>query len=412
MTDLDLRAGQIHRGLGVVARWPDIALVIPSDRAHDMLVDEMFASLDANPTSQTIIRAINSLLSKNGLRSVGMVVEATGGPMGVAFGSVEILVDGELTLSGHDGVAKQQLSNKAQQITIRAANLTKAAEPIPPFDLRRGVAPGAGLSLISLTGREPPGIGDIAPPTALPGQAVARSWAPPEAKPTGQTSDPGYADVGHYQAVPAAGDATIGDESLAAPFRSVILLNVDKPTEVTPLPVVRRSEDDDQDDQPPATAESPGRVEVEGILCSRGHFNNPRSAYCMVCGMSMLHLTPNPVVRPRPTLGFIVFDDGSSFGLDRSYVIGREPKTSHDSSAELLTVHDNNDTLSRTHAELTLTGWTVQLVDLESTNGTYIWDASSERWNQLTPGHPVELRSGETVALGRRTFVFESVSRT
>ena len=132
----------------------------------------------------------------------------------------------------------------------------------------------------------------------------------------------------------------------------------------------------------------------------------------MVCGMSLLHLTPHPVVRPRPTLGFIVFDDGASFGLDRSYVIGREPSPGDNPDAELLVIHDNNDTLSRTHAELRLDGWTVQIVDLGSTNGTYVWDAQNDQWNQLTAGHPIELQSGETVALGRRTFVFESVSRT
>ncbi len=128
--------------------------------------------------------------------------------------------------------------------------------------------------------------------------------------------------------------------------------------------------------------------------------------------MSLLHLTPHPVVRPRPTLGFIVFDDGASFGLDRSYLIGREPSRAEHPDAELLVIHDNNDTLSRTHAELRLDGWKVQIIDLGSTNGTYIWDSQNDRWNQLTAGHPVELHSGETVALGRRTFVFESVSRT
>lgn len=409
MTDLDLRAGQIHRGLGVVARWPDIALVIPSDSAHDGLVDEMFAALDPNPTSQTVIRAINSLLSENQLRSMGMVVEATGGPMGVAFGPVEILVDGDLILTGQNGVAKEQLSSRSQRITIRASNLSKAAEPVPPFDLRRGVAPGAGLSLISLPGGEPPGIGDLAPPTALP-TSSARTAGPAES--IGSEPDPGYADVGHYQAVPAVGDATIGDESLSAPFRSVLLTDAEPPATVAPLPIARPADEAKDADPAPGASSDHGRIEVEGTLCSRGHFNNPRAAYCMVCGMSMLHLTPTPVVRPRPTLGFIVFDDGSSFGLDRSYLIGREPKPAGDTEAELLTVHDNNDTLSRTHAELRLTGWTVQLVDLESTNGTYIWDSANERWNQLTPGHPVELRSGETVALGRRTFVFESVSRT
>ncbi|MGH1490402.1 MAG: FHA domain-containing protein [Acidimicrobiales bacterium] len=125
----------------------------------------------------------------------------------------------------------------------------------------------------------------------------------------------------------------------------------------------------------------------------------------------MLHLTHNLVKGPRPTLGFIVFDDGSTFGLDRPYLIGREPVAPTDSGAELLILHDNNETLSRTHAELRLVDWGVQLLDLESTNGTYIWDQSFSRWNQLAPGHPVELNSGDTVALGRRTFVFESVSQ-
>ena len=126
----------------------------------------------------------------------------------------------------------------------------------------------------------------------------------------------------------------------------------------------------------------------------------------------MLHLTLNLVKGPRPTLGFIVFDDGNTFGLDRSYVIGREPVAAEGSNAEVLVLHDNNETLSRTHAELKLDDWTVQLMDLNSTNGTYVWDQTFERWNQLAPGHAVELKSGDTIALGRRTFVFESVSRS
>jgi hypothetical protein len=194
--------------------------------------------------------------------------------------------------------------------------------------------------------------------------------------------------------------------SPSVPFRSVLLTNGTAPTSVTPLPVA----------DPPKTGElsrielDAGRAEVQGILCQRQHFNNPNHSNCMVCGLSMLHLTHNLVRGPRPTLGFIVFDDGATFGLDRSYVIGREPVPADGSEAELLVLHDNNETLSRTHADLRLSDWTVQLVDLESTNGTYIWDQSFERWNQLAPGHPVELKSGDTVALGRRTFVFESVS--
>ncbi len=404
MTDLDLRAGQIHRGLGVVARWPDIALVIPSDSAHDAIVDEMFATLGPNPTSQAIIRAVNSMLSEQRLRSVGMIVEATGGPMAVAFGSVEVLSDGDQVINGLSGIQKQQLSNSAGRFTIRAANLSKAAEPVPPFDLRRGVAPGAGLSLISLPGTSPP---------ALDGRALS-GVAAADPAPVQPVSDPGISgEVAEYQPV-SQGHEGIGSDPHLSGFRSVVLIGTTAPRRLEPLPIA----DDNVEEAAPSPAvedaaqAQQGRVEVEGILCSRGHFNNPQSAYCMVCGMSLLHLTPHRVVRPRPTLGFIVFDDGASFGLDRSYVIGREPSTTNDPHAELLVIHDNNDTLSRTHAELKLDGWTVQIVDLGSTNGTYIWDTQNDRWNQLTANHPVELQSGETVALGRRTFVFESVSRT
>lgn len=403
MTDLDLRSGQIHRGLGVVARWPDIALVIPSDAAHDGLVDEMFLALGPNPTSQEIIRAINAMLSDNKLRSVGMIVEATGGPMAVAFGPVEILSDGERVIVGTGGLQKQQLSHGAQRLTVRAANLTRAAEPVPPFDLRRGIAPGAGLSLVTIAA-PPPALDDLAPRTAADNAADSMASV-------ARTNEPSGDGVAAYEAA-AAEDGGLGANPSQAPFRSVVLIGSTAPAARDPLPIVTGAESSgDGAGQASSTAQN-GRVEVEGILCSRGHFNNPRSAYCMVCGMSLLHLTPDPVVRPRPTLGFIVFDDGASFGLDRSYIIGREPSPAHDRDAELLVVHDNNDTLSRTHAELRLDGWTVQIIDLGSTNGTYVWDAQNDRWNQLTAGHPIELQSGETVALGRRTFVFESVSRT
>ncbi|MDH3293405.1 MAG: FHA domain-containing protein, partial [Acidimicrobiia bacterium] len=330
---------------------------------------------------------------------------ATGGPLAVAFGPVEILSDGELVITGSGGIQKQQLSHNAGRLTIRAANLSKAAEPVPPFDLRRGVAPGAGLSLITLPGATPPSLDNRARSGVPSADAVSADASPEPSPQSGQISE--------YQSTSLDHEA-IGSDPHQSPFRSVVLIGATAPRRLDPLPIA--THDDDSHDGSDTVAEQApaqqSRVEVEGILCSRGHFNNPQSAYCMVCGMSLLHLTPHRVVRPRPTLGFIVFDDGASFGLDRSYVIGREPSASVDAEAELLVIHDNNDTLSRTHAELRLDGWTVQIVDLGSTNGTYIWDTQNDRWNQLTPNHPIELQSGETVALGRRTFVFESVSRT
>jgi hypothetical protein len=461
MTDLDLRAGQIHRGLGVVARWQDIALVIPSDAAHDGIVDEMFHRLGPSPTATDLVTAINDLLANDQLQSVAMVVEATGGPLAMAYGPVEVLVDGALTLSGADGGVRKQLPLAAQRLTIRAANLSKAAEPVAPYDLRRGVAPGAGLTLITVSVAEPPAPTPTPPappqppgpaaapesaaafeqPTAQPAQTDAPTDSPTEepllqpvaevampepepeileledvqqaeAPPPGVRSgrfDEHEDEPIHPDGVPQAerDQPALPPSTLSVPFRSVVLIGSSPQADPSPLPLA---------DTPKTGGLSrgeldAGRVEVEGILCQRQHFNNPNAANCMICGLSMLHLTLNLVSGPRPTLGFIVFDDGSTFGLDRSYVIGREPVPTDGSPAELLVLSENNETLSRTHAELRLVDWSVQLLDMGSTNGTYIWDHSFERWNQLSPGQPVDLKSGDTVALGRRTFVFESVSR-
>lgn len=442
MTDLDLRAGQIHRGLGVVARWPDIALVIPSDAAHDATVDEMFHSLGPAPTSPDLVSAINTLLSDGKLQSVAMLVEATGGPLAMAFGPAEVLVDGEPVLDGTRGGVRQQLPQSAHRLTIRAANLSKAAEPVAPYDLRRGIAPGAGLTLITValptpaapsalrpaSPVPPPSAPKPAPPapaapapTPPPPEPPVSAEAPPppvvEEPPAPAAAPPGVrsgrfseADMVDGAASPQVERAqpAVAPNAIAVPFRSVLLTNATPSAVLAPLPLA----------DSPKTGElsrielDAGRVEVEGALCARDHFNNPAAAYCMVCGLPMQHLTDNLVRGPRPTLGFIVFDDGSTFGLDRSYVIGREPVIGDSGESEPLILHDNNETLSRTHAELRIEEWNLQLVDLESTNGTYIWDQTFERWNQLAPGHPVVLNSGDTVALGRRTFVFESVSRS
>ncbi len=434
MTDLDLRAGQIHRGLGVVARWADIALVIPSDSHHDGVVDKMFQDLGPAPTSAALVSAINGLLAEAKLKSVAMLVEATGGPLAMAFGPVEVLVDGQQVLDGSGGGVRQQMPATAHRLTIRATNLSKAAEPVAPYDLRRGVAPGAGLTLVTVAVATPPAPANFNPaaptpprvsdrpemaaaPGPQPEEAAMEQAAPQPIADVPQTP-PGvrsgrFEDIGAEPAAPAPlppaerAKPAIDPSPIMVPFRSVLLIGAEAPQAVEPLPVA----DAPKTGQLGRGELDAGRVEVEGILCSRQHFNNPGAAYCMVCGLSMLHLTNNLVKGPRPTLGFVVFDDGSTFGLDRSYVVGREPMPLDGSDAETLILHENNETLSRTHAELRLVDWTVRLVDLNSTNGTYIWDQSHERWNQLAPGQPVALTSGDTIALGRRTLVFESVSR-
>ncbi len=154
--------------------------------------------------------------------------------------------------------------------------------------------------------------------------------------------------------------------------------------------------------------------EVYGINCSRGHFNNPASAYCSACGISMVHQTHNRIRGVRPTLGFLVFDDGSTYNLDSGYVIGRQP-TDDDAvasgTARPLALDDPERSISRVHAEIILDEWEVRIRDRGSTNGTYIWDGELQHWNVLTADVPVAVLPGHRLAVGQRTFVFESPHR-
>jgi hypothetical protein len=415
MTDIDLHPGVLHLGSGVVARWPGVVALIPADPAHQSAVETMFAELGSDPDPADVVRAIRELtIDQSTLTAAAYLMSAVGGPMALAHGEVEILVDGEVVLGGDDGPNEQQITS-GERLTLRST-APDAATPQPPSDLRRGVAAGAGISLGG---------------AGLPTTGVA---VPPPPEPQADVQ-PGVAGAPEQESA-----------KLEAPFRSVLL--VDGRALATddrqPLPVAQphprlgiATADEAAGSPSPATPAKPDleitappepakpadqggtadtdtfgdAVIVRGIVCSRDHFNNPAAAFCMVCGIAMVHVTHNLVPGPRPTLGFVVFDDGSTFGLDRNYVVGREPGEVTDRHTAPLTVQDNNETLSRRHAEIRLIEWLVHIVDLDSTNGTFVWDAQYERWNQITPNQPVPLSPGETVALGRRTFVFESVTR-
>ena len=427
MTDFDLLPGAIHRGLGFIARWPDIVLVIPNDPTHDLAVKELFDELGTSPEPATVERLVNELVNESTLKAAAYLLTATGGPLVMVYGNMEVLVDGDVFI-GKTGLPVQEQIPTGERITIRAANLTKAAEPAPPFDLRRGIVPGGGITIGGTTTLTSTGISTPPPPEHSP-RPVARDEA---ASPPVQPVRP------------------------AAPFESVLLVAKPGFARRDPLPIVRAATSQEPSapahaspdvptagepaggappiQQPPPnapiapasfdtvaapveslqveTGSEDSAVIVNGIMCSRSHFNNPAAAFCMVCGISMVHVTHNLVPGPRPTLGFVVFDDGSTFGLDRSYIVGREPGETGLGNTAPLAIQDNNETLSRRHAEIRLVDWVVHIVDLHSTNGTFIWDLNYQQWNPVNPDVPVPLKPGDTIALGRRTFVYESVSGT
>lgn len=164
-----------------------------------------------------------------------------------------------------------------------------------------------------------------------------------------------------------------------------------------PLPVAGGSD---------ASARPP--VLVRGLACNVGHVNRLDARYCSSCGRR-LQGTVNLVEGPRPSLGTLIFDDGTAYGLDGGYVVGRDPGGAAEvtaGTARAIALADPGRTLSRVHAEFRLVGWDVVLVDRGAANGTFVAEPGAAAWTRLAPDTPVVLVGGSSVALGRRTLVF------
>ena len=115
----------------------------------------------------------------------------------------------------------------------------------------------------------------------------------------------------------------------------------------------------------------------------------------------------------RPVLGSLLLDDGGIAPLEIGYVIGRDPK--HDPEvvagvARPLKITDNEGVVSRRHARIALVGWDVQVIDLGSSNGTFIQPPGAAERQQLTPDTPVVIGPGTVITMGRRWLRFDPPS--
>lgn len=151
---------------------------------------------------------------------------------------------------------------------------------------------------------------------------------------------------------------------------------------------------------------------VLGVNCKNRHFNDPRTPYCAVCGISMVQMTLSLFRGPRPPLGVLFLDDGVTISLDADQLIGREPEQSWDVSegrARPMRLIDQQGSISRRHVLVTLDEWQVKVIDLGSVNGTAIRPPGAQDFQPIGQDSPVVLETGTTVRVGQsRTFRFES----
>jgi hypothetical protein len=420
----DLRL-QVLPGTGWVARSTAALLVVPSsDPRHEPMLDQLLSLvMTARPgAGRSLARKLAAVVASGEPEDVpDLVLVADLGGQDVAvlvLGEAAVSAQtaaGEVSLSGRDSLTWVDRVLRSPSRIVAGQPDHRSPDASRHADLVEGVVPGGGVLLeprraAGNGSREPAG-GTAAAGAAAAGSAAAVAIAEAasvdedgEVNPSAGVADPPPAppspglDVQARTDVLAAGapadwpDDDVATEALSLPAPAT----ADAPTEAAT--------------EAAATGfEAPGSALVDGVYCPRGHFTDPESSVCVVCG-TRLPETTTTRKGVRPQLGSLVLDDGTTFRLDQDGVLGRQPDVDEEVKSGRvrgLRLSDPSGTVSRAHAIVRIVGWKVTLADRRSQNGTYVAAGDSEEFEEVSPDRPVPLAPGNRVQLGERTLVYE-----
>jgi len=342
--------------------------------------------------------------------------------------------EGEVALSAADAVTSVNRLVTGPISAVRL-ELPGAGEANPLARLEAGVVTAAGIvsgdgpSGPDQAGRawpatvasvvlpvQPPAPRAEAAPAQVPGPDVA--WS---ASSMMDAAPAGHGSAGEWQPASAP---EFPPAALAEPPPSAVDLASAAPAEaspsVEPLPVRQPNPGapfvsvpigTSGDAEPPAPV-ADVRPWVLGMACLNGHLSDPSASACITCGAPLAGQTAVLREGPRPPLGVLLLDDGAAFVLDTGYVLGREPQQDPDvlaGTARPLKITDADGVVSRRHVRVALVGWDIQVIDLGSANGTYVQFPGDPQLHQLSAHHPIVIRPGAQVTMGRRWFRVETL---
>lgn len=151
------------------------------------------------------------------------------------------------------------------------------------------------------------------------------------------------------------------------------------------------------DRRPLALRPVPPLDAVPAKRCPAGHPNDVEAVECRICRDPLDAAAAVVEVLPEP-LGRFLLEDGSAAELVTDLVIGRSP--AGDGDEALLTVPGRQ--VSRTHLRLEVRGWRLRILDLGSTNGTFVTRQGERGRRRVPEDRPVPLHIGDTVHFGSR----------
>lgn len=389
----------IAPGEGLVARQgSSVVVVIPSGAEHDPFIDQLLELCAADTEDQrSVVRRIGSLVTGTAPESVpafGILIETGDSIVALLAGEVALAVTTSEGVETHEGrdastYVERRLRSGYESLWLAATGAPRAD---PRSRLTSGVVPGAGVLLLT---------GATVPPDAAAPPAE-QAALPPEQL---------HEEAADLEPDEVTGPTRVGEDSpptrtgAGTSYESISLFE-EPPVEVAAEPPATQVP---EDEDPPAQT-----PQVDGIYCSRGHFNSPESIFCTQCGISMVQQTHNRVRGPRPPLGVLVTDQGAVFSLVRDYIVGREPETAPEvlaGAAMAIALDDPKLAMSRIHTRILLDGWEVRVEDATSANGTFVAYGEGA-WTRLEPGLPTTVTPGTRIALGGRTLFFESHQRS
>jgi hypothetical protein len=373
----------VRPGDGIVVRRGPVIAVARASAGIERVLDAVATFDIALGSAVDLLRVVRALDASSAvaIAVVGAEVDV------VLLGDARCEVDGPAGHVHFEGSHTAQLVGLPPELHQVTVMLDAPSSPAAAWSaLADGVVPGAGADIRFVAPLEVAPIvaassGAQPPPPPPP----VASLPPPPPPPVPVASMP--------EPVPAQASAAVVN----------VLLAPLEPAELpAPLP-----------NTPPPPAPAPAhaadaRPMVRGLACAVGHVNRVEANYCSACGRR-LQGTISLVDGPRPSLGTLIFDDGAIYGLERGYIIGREPAGDPQvtgGAAGAIALSDDQRAISRVHADVRLDGWDTQIVDRGSANGTHV-AAPGAGWVRLEPNVPVTIGDGWSVAIGRRTFVFQ-----
>jgi hypothetical protein len=403
---------EVHAGSGLVFRRRDVLLVVPVVApAERDLVSEMVrvCAEQAELGDRRHIRRLAWLITEDDADLVpGFACLTAQGDhvLVMAYGTVQVTVVDHppVVFTATEALAWVERSVPATftTLTVRGPDDTPGLSPgALPLNLVDGGVPGGGVTL------HRPGHA-VEPLTAVPVPAVAlheegaaaEGRDPSPAPKLGGDPDPGQA-MTVLRATPGTHVVSLTPRPAEASRpRPPLPVGTASRVTSTPRPAAGDS----------AAPEAPAAVRVAGIVCHCGEFNSPDSEQCRACGAPLDRDLPRET-RPRPPLGILITDDGRVFTVTDDVVIGREPGQAPDvkaGRARPLVLRDAEQSTSRVHAHLRLSGWSIDVVDLGSANGTFLSrSGSAGPWVPILqePGTP--LAPGDRLRLGRRELLFD-----